>query len=313
MRPKIIFDIEERTKAFPKFVFVLFLLCTFVFSSLISHDYQRKADALRALVKFESPELMAKAAIVYDVNEHKILYAKNPDLPLPLASLTKVMTAVTAKKLAGSMDKVSIKLEDLAPEGDSGLKVASDWNTKDLIDYLLIVSSNDGAHALASAAAAWSNKDFIAQMNATSKNIGLANTIFYNEHGLDRGESEGGLPDSSQAGSYGSAQDMAKLFEYALKNQPDILEATRYPELLVRDRNNDIYMATNTNIAANFIPSLIASKTGYTELAGGNLAIAFDAGLERPIIVVVLGSTQEGRFEDTVKLVNETIKYISND
>jgi D-alanyl-D-alanine carboxypeptidase len=303
-KPKIIFDIEERTKAFPKLLLLLFAVSSLWFSTLVSQKFPENKTARREPAKFEAPAITAKAAIVYDVNNQKFIYAKNADLPLPLASLTKVMTAVTTRRMAQGMDRVSIKLEDLMAEGDSGLKVSSSWKTQNLLDYLLVVSSNDGARAIASAAAAWSKEDFVSEMNKVAKDIGLSNAVFYNEHGLDRGEAE--------SGSYGSAKDVTKLFEYALKNYPGLMEATRYPELIVKDESNGTYIATNTNAAANLIPSLIASKTGYTELAGGNLVIAFDAGLERPIIVVVLGSTQEGRFEDTVKLVQETIRYISN-
>jgi D-alanyl-D-alanine carboxypeptidase len=62
----------------------------------------------------------------------------------------------------------------------------------------------------------------------------------------------------------------------------------------------------------NKIPSLIASKTGFTDLAGGNLAVIFDAGFEYPIIVVVLGSSQTGRFTDVEKLVNLSLRKISS-
>ena len=70
-------------------------------------------------------------------------------------------------------------------------------------------------------------------------------------------------------------------------------------------------MAKNTNIDVEKIPGLLASKTGYTTLAGGNLVVAFDASIGRPIIVVVLGSSQEGRFKDVQSLVNASIKYVS--
>jgi serine-type D-Ala-D-Ala carboxypeptidase (penicillin-binding protein 5/6) len=304
-KPNIIFDIEKRTKAFPKLLLMLFAVSSLWFSSLVSQKFPEKIITHKEPAEFEAPAITAKAAVVYDVNNQKIIYAKNADLPLPLASLTKVMTAVTARRMAQDMDRVSIRLEDLMAEGDSGLKVSSSWKTQNLLDYLLVVSSNDGARAIASAASAWSKEDFVSEMNKVAKDIGLSNAVFYNEHGLDRGEAE--------SGSYGSAKDVAKLFEYALTNYPGLMEATRYPELIVKDENNGTYIATNTNAAANLIPSLIASKTGYTELAGGNLGIAFDAGLERPIIVVVLGSTQEGRFKDTVNLVQETIKYVSQE
>ena len=69
--------------------------------------------------------------------------------------------------------------------------------------------------------------------------------------------------------------------------------------------------ARNTNQETGKFPLLIASKTGYTDLAGGNLALAFDAGFNRPIIIVVLGSSYEGRFADAEKLVWATLAYLA--
>ena len=66
----------------------------------------------------------------------------------------------------------------------------------------------------------------------------------------------------------------------------------------------------NTNRETGELPLLIASKTGYTDLAGGNLVIAFDAGFNRPIIIAVLGSTAEERFTDVEKLVWATLAYL---
>ena len=60
------------------------------------------------------------------------------------------------------------------------------------------------------------------------------------------------------------------------------------------------------------IPGLLGGKTGYTNLAGGNLAVIYDAGLNHPIVVVVLGSTLEGRFGDVETLVDATYGYIEN-
>lgn len=147
-------------------------------------------------------------------------------------------------------------------------------------------------------------------MNDKAREIGLLNTKFFNEHGLDTETDRGGaLNHTVQGGAYGSALDMALLFEYTLKNYPQILEATRYKNLQFASASK-VYSADNTNIAVDQIPSLLASKTGYTDLAGGNLVVAFDAGLNRPIIISVLGSTQEGRFTDALKLVNASLKYI---
>lgn len=304
---------EWRTEAFPRFLLFCSVIAIIIFWSMLASPPKEK-EKIEALQPnpFGEVDISAKSAFVWDVRGQKMLYGKNENLALPLASLTKVMTALTAEIMAEDMSTVAIHPEDLTPEGDTGLKVASRWNTSDLIDYLLLVSSNDGAKALAGAAGAWgmsadyqeeSYSRFVNKMNALAKEIGLENSIFFNEHGLDRTEGRGG--------AYGSAKDMAKLFEYTLINRPHILEATKYSELIIKDLDEDRYLATNTNSAVNMIPSILASKTGYTDLAGGNLAVAFDAGLEQPIIITVLGSTQEGRFDDMLNLVEAAQKYIS--
>jgi D-alanyl-D-alanine carboxypeptidase len=68
----------------------------------------------------------------------------------------------------------------------------------------------------------------------------------------------------------------------------------------------------NTNITINDMPSIIASKTGYTDSAGGNLITAFDAGLGSPIVIAVLGSTnQDTRFQDMLQLAQKAVQYIN--
>jgi D-alanyl-D-alanine carboxypeptidase len=72
------------------------------------------------------------------------------------------------------------------------------------------------------------------------------------------------------------------------------------------------FSARNTNRETGKFPLLLASKTGYTDLAGGNLALAFDAGFNHPIVVVVLGSSYDGRFADAEKLVWSTLEYLQS-
>ncbi len=254
---------------------------------------------------FEKITLEAKGALVLDVVNNRVLFSKNADMPLPLASLTKVMTAVTAEEETAYNQKskeVQIKPEHLIPEGDSSLIVGDTWNAKDLRDFTLVTSSNDGAAAVA----ATSNPNhtlFIKAMNALAKKIGLEHSAFFNEHGLDQQDHLGG--------AYGSARDMASLFSYTLQNHPEVLEATRYKQLTFAS-SEKTYSATNTNTIIDNIPNLIASKTGYTDLAGGNLVIAYDAGVNQPIIISVLGSTKEGRFTDTLKLIEASREFIKS-
>ncbi len=91
------------------------------------------------------------------------------------------------------------------------------------------------------------------------------------------------------------------LTAYLLRTKPELLAKTK--DLVVStDSLNASHIAENTNALVGMIPGLIASKTGYTDLAGGNLVIAFDAGIGHPAVVVVLGSTKDERFSDAIYL-----------
>ncbi len=301
-------QIQKRTKYFVRALFLLSIFSIIIFGILVSGEKNR-VTAKEVATKpnyFEDITLESKAVLVWDVVNRQEIFSKNPDIALPLASLTKVMTAITASQVLSPNDPIVITQEDLAPEGDSNLVVGERWQAHDLIDFVLITSSNDGAHALARASEqkmGGTMSDFISKMNETAGFIGAENSHFWNEHGLDR--------DADKGGAYGSARDVGLMFEYAIKQFPKLLEATRYNNISIKS-SASVYNAMNTNSKVDQIPGLLASKTGYTNLAGGNLVIAFDTGLNRPIIIAVLGSSQEGRFEDTLKLVDAARKQIQN-
>ena len=258
---------------------------------------------------FPAVEIEAKAAYVYDVAEGKVLYAKDPELQWPLASLTKLMSALTASKLIPNYVKVTITSDDLREEGDTGLLNDEDWNLRDLVDFSLIVSSNDGMRAIASVAGSQvfpasttAETRFVDAMNKLAKEIGLTETYFLNQSGLDIS--------GTLSGSYGSAKDMALLVDYILKNDPHLIEATSLSKTTIYS-DDAAHTATNTNKALEGIPNVIASKTGFTDLSGGNVVIAWNAGLNRPIIISILGSSYDGRFEDLSKLVNATLEHLT--
>lgn len=265
---------------------------------------------------FEKIKLGAKASIVWDMKEKKIIFSKNSDVALPLASLTKAMAALTATELIPNYTTVTISKEFLMEEGDTGLFVDERWKLKDLLSMSLLSSSNDGLRAIASVAGSVVDivkidteltdenlrAKFIKEMNRKAKIIGLTKTHFENENGLDI--------NAVESGAYGSAYDVALMFDYILRNHDSILEPTRYPELTVTSLNNIDHVVNNTNLAVNAIPGLLGSKTGLTDLAGGNLAIIADIGLEGPYVIAVLGGTEDGRFSDIETLVKATTEYV---
>jgi D-alanyl-D-alanine carboxypeptidase len=258
---------------------------------------------------FSDVNLEAKAAYVFDVAKNEVIFKKNEFVQFPLASITKLMMALTATELIPKNSRITIKKEFLKEEGDTGLLADESWKLRDLLDFSLMVSSNDGARSIASVIGAMNlmiddydlgRKEFVSKMNDKAQDLGLKQTYFINESGLDDGVLSGG---------YGSAIDVSKLLQYILINQPEILEVTKYQTIDISSFDK-IHTAKNTNIDVNQIPGLLASKTGYTNMAGGNLVIAFDSSIGRPIIVVVLGSTLDGRFVDIAKLVKASQEYI---
>lgn len=289
---------------------------------------EQKKNNTGVLVKIKKPfpkiDILAKTAYVWDVKNGKPIYVKNEKEQVPLASLTKVMTALVALDEKDGSEKIKITSDSIKQEGDSGLANEENWKLKDLIDFSLITSSNDGMYAVASEIEratvssaseitgeqeSQSNNNqhhdnFIKLMNKKAKEISLDSTFYLNETGLDF---------DNKSGGYGSAEDMAKLFSYIIKNNPETLEATAYGEIQLKSLNDLSHKAKNTNDIIEIIPNLIASKTGYTDISGGNLAIAFDFGLMRPIVITVLGSTREGRFEDMIKLIEATMVYLADE
>jgi D-alanyl-D-alanine carboxypeptidase (penicillin-binding protein 5/6) len=260
---------------------------------------------------FNDTELRAKSAIVWDVEKQRVLFNKNADEQLPLASVTKLMTALVAYEILDPEKIITVPEDAIKTDGDSGLRAGEAFTVQDLTDLTLIVSSNDGATALSTIAGdaigaeADAEAVFVRAMNLRAEELGLSETYFKNSTGLDVSE--------TMAGAYGSARDVALLTEFMLTTVPDALALTNSNVTTIKSDSGEYHLAKNTNEVAGTIQGLIASKTGYTRLAGGNLAIAFNAGLNRPIIVVVLGSSQEGRFSDTLDLIERTRTYIENE
>lgn len=262
---------------------------------------------------FLNISLEARAAYVYDVNSGKTLFALDENKVLPLASLTKLMTAVIASELLPSGTVVTVGKADIESEGDSGLFTNERWKLSDIIGFTLMTSSNDGASALAAAAGSLgqnaygepveeSKRKFVDAMNAKAEVLGLKGTHFLNESGLD--------VDGEISGGYGTARDVALLMAHVVEIAYRNIESTTLVRTTITSLDNIRHHATNTNEEINAIPGILASKTGYTDLAGGNLAIAFDAGLSHPVVVVVLGSTREGRFKDAEALTWAALKAL---
>lgn len=263
---------------------------------------QKAERVLVASQLFSNETLLAKAIYIYDATDNVPLYALNEEQPLPLASLTKVMTALVVKSDIPETDKIVISPSALSESGDSGLAVNDSWRAGDLVRLMLVSSSNDAATALREHIdKKFGRGEFISRMNKKAKLIGLIHTTFYNESGLDI---------NSTPGAVGSAKDVATLFRMALKEAPEIMTITTKPNAQFLSLSGATVHVENTNNIATYVEELFASKTGYTSIAGGNLGIAFRVPVYgHTIIAVVLGSTREARFTDMKSLIDATSLY----
>jgi len=296
------------------------LITTIAFLSLIlllstgsevsENKYQNYAESEPITggdIPFVNINLEAKSAVVFDLANNEAIFELNSSSQLPLASLTKVMTAIVVEENFPEWMKMGIALEAIKQEGDSGFIAGEKWKVGDLSDAMLISSSNDAAFAFASAFGSVSGKpnggasvsELVETMNRRARELNLSQTFFLNPTGLDMNE--------SVAGAYGSANNIASLIAYALKEYPSLLVITRDGFFDINSRRYK-----NTNKIVNKVPRIIAGKTGYSDLAGGNLAIVADVGLGHPVAIVVLGSSKQGRFDDVGKLYQETLRWFQN-
>lgn len=241
------------------------------------------------------PVVTAQAYFVKDLSTDEVLLEKNADSQLPLASLTKIMTALVARNSLNDTDVVSIPESALEPEGDSGLFAEELWNINDLTDFTLMTSSNDGAHALA----LLSNGDaetFISEMNKTAKELDLNQTFFLSDTGLD--------VSTSTAGAYGSARDIAHLMDHIVGTKSGLLDGSTQVASVFQSVSGFRHKAKHTSELPGIIPGSLIIKTGFTDLAGGNLAVLAELLPGTPVAIVVLGSTLDERENDVLSLAH---------
>jgi serine-type D-Ala-D-Ala carboxypeptidase (penicillin-binding protein 5/6) len=153
----------------------------------------------------EEPFLTAKSAVIINALNGDMIYGKNPHLPLPPASTTKMMTAILVLERLPLDQKVVIsrKAANVSPS-KAGLTRGAEYSVKDLLSCILVSSSNDAAVALAEAAAG-SEEVFVDLMNHKAEQLGMRETRFVNATGLT----------DKKKNQYSTAYDLAKLMRAA--------------------------------------------------------------------------------------------------
>ena len=243
---------------------------------------------------FADPSINARAAILYDLNSEKVLFSAEPEKKLPIASLTKLMTAVIVIENADLEDTVTVKnsaIEKSKKEGGgSDLNAGEKIKVSDLLKLILIESSNDAAYSLDEHLADKYGISLVEKMNEKAGIIGMGDTLFTEAAGLD------------DQNSFSTSQDLIKLVKYSFRYDLlyDILKIQKTEVVSTDGRLR--HQILNTNQLLGLLFNIIGGKTGFTELAGGSMILVTEApsGSSR-LITIVLGSSD--RFSDARRLV----------
>ncbi|MBP2707439.1 D-alanyl-D-alanine carboxypeptidase [Microbispora sp. RL4-1S] len=240
-----------------------------------------------------APPVYGNADYLLDATSGKELLAKNAGERMPIASITKVMTAYIVLKEAKLTDKVTVKAQDVQYANDGGgttadLRGGDRVPVGDLLYGLMLPSGADAAHALARTYGPGVDA-FVAKMNATAKQLGLNDTHYVNPDGLPTPHGDG----------YSTARDQARLAAAALSDPTfrKVTSTRHYTAPATGDHPE--YNWTNTNEMLGQ-PGAIGVKTGFTQAAGFCLTFAADRDGHR-FIGVILGEENSGRRFDTAE------------
>ncbi|TSC55682.1 MAG: D-alanyl-D-alanine carboxypeptidase [Parcubacteria group bacterium Greene0714_21] len=261
---------------------------------------QEQAFQSLPLLKKNVPalELSSRAALslIIDAKGNaRALYEKNSEVSLPIASLTKLMTALVARENYSLQDTILISKNAVEKEESFGnLQVGEKLSVENLLYVMLIESSNDAAVALSEL---MGENAFLGRMNSKAKNLNLEHTFFVDVAGVDPAESNGLLNRSS-------AMDLAIIASYLLEQYPEVFHILSLKEAGSLINTNELLSYTQ------WPTPILGGKTGWTPRANGALLLVLESPKKTGYLVnVILGS--DARFEEMKQLVNWVFRSYS--
>lgn len=252
--------------------------------------------ALADTTDTKAPNISAKSALMYDITEGKLLFAKLPTDRLPMASLTKIMTAIVSLEHPKTDDDYVVTPETLVGEDSMGLTSGEKLSLSDLLYGLVLNSGNDAAEVLAANFSGGRNA-FIAAMNQKVVTLGLSDTHFTNPTGLE-----------GDGNQYTTARDLLVMTRYGLLHFPLFRDVTATFDYTIpaTDTHKAFYLENETNLISSY-PGVKGVKTGYTPEAGLCLVTYLEYGGHQ-IIGVVLNS--ESRRDDMKELLDYGLEKV---
>jgi D-alanyl-D-alanine carboxypeptidase (penicillin-binding protein 5/6) len=232
-----------------------------------------------AFPALEAPAIAARSWMVYSVNQEAIVGFKDPDLPMPPASITKLMTSMLAEESLDLTGTITISANaDNTPIGFAGqpdVRQGEVWPAWDLLANVMVQSGNDASTAIAEAVSG-NVEDFVALMNARAAELGMTGTTFNNPHGLD------------SAGHVTTARDLITMGRDAL-NHPITMHLARTKRVTFQIGVLRVFSVEATDRDLGVFPGLLGLKTGDTANAG-QVLLSYTVTQHDRIIAVVLGT-----------------------
>lgn len=229
-------------------------------------------------------DITAVSAMSYDTTTDTLLYAKNSEAKLPMASLTKVMTAIITLENMNLTDEVTVsKSAATIGEGSMGLSTNEKLTVEETMYGLLLQSGNDAAEVLAQNSK-FGRDGFVYLMNKKAEDLGLSNTRFTNPSGLQ-----------GDGNQYSTVKDLTVLTNYAMKDPTFRKIVATYTHKIEKTPQHKEYNLLNeTNLLTTY-PGVRGVKTGFTDEAGLCLITYLDYDGHQ--IVAVLLNSQNRRAE----------------
>ena len=244
-------------------------------------------------IKKDNLETTAESAVLVSAESGEILYSKNPDKPLPMASVTKIMTLLLTVE---ALEQGKAKLEDKVVASENAwsmggsqiyLEPGEEFSLKDMLISVAVGSANDASVALAEYVEG-SEDAFVARMNERAKELGCTSTNFVNTTGLPA------------EGHHTSAMDLSRMMRECIKH-PLFMKVSGIYEYDIRGGEFKLW---NTNKLLKWYNGVDAGKTGWTNEAKYCLASTCERDKLR-LIAVVMGTPEpRSHFRETIKIYN---------
>lgn len=243
----------------------------------------------------DEKNLSAKSISVFDLGSGTDIYSKNQNQELPIASLTKLMTALVVYRNA-KLDENSIILEadrvSISPA--LGLIAGDTVKLQDLFNAMLVGSDNDAALALANYVERKTSRKFVTLMNEMAQKLSMKTTRFSNPLGFD------------SSYNFSSAQDL-KLLVKETQQYTAFTSLSRTSRFTFKGNLGYTYKTTTTNKLITKYKDVFAVKTGFTENAGGSMITKVEKDGHRIILIVI---SSDNREQDTLLLRNQVLEKI---